>query len=245
MAYQKMEAFVAKMKLDYGDRLIFMNRRRFDVGKKISVLGCTLWSNILIEQRGACGLRLTDFSRNNGIQNWDVDSHRDEHQRDLEWLNQEVGKIEKEDPERQIVVLTHHSPTIDPRANDPKHQGSDVNSGFVTDLSAEKCWTSPQVKLWAFGHTHYSCSYQEEGTGKLVVANQGGYNNKIGTSTPPFGRVQVVEASDEAWELTTIESKPKLWKPKRSNLKSSQTLEEPAEKKKSVLSAWLRGLVRK
>jgi hypothetical protein len=121
---------------------------------------------------------LTDFNRNRGIQNWDVDSYCEEHKKDLEWLNQEIAKIEREDPERKIIVLTSHSPTIDPRANDPRHRYSDVSSEFVSDLSAEKCWTSVQVRLWAFGNT-----------GKLVVANQGGYNNKIRVSTTPFGRV--------------------------------------------------------
>jgi predicted phosphodiesterase len=230
MAHQKMEDFVKEMKWLYGDRLILMNRRRYDVGRKITVLGCTLWSRIVREQMLACGYRLTDFHRNRGIQGWDVENHLKEHQKDLDWLNQEIVKIEEEEPERQIIVLTHHSPTNDPRANDPRHEANEVSSGFVTDLSSEKCWTSPQVKLWAFGHTHYSCSYREEGTSKLVVANQGGYN-KIELVTPPVGKVVVVEASDEAWETIFIEPKPKATKPKGSDPNSSQKLNDSVKEK--------------
>lgn len=83
-AYQWMEKFIVKMKLEFGDRLVLMHRRRFDIGKKISVLGCTLWSNILSEQRGPCEDGMTDFRPNNGIQNWDVNSHRAQHHKDLE-----------------------------------------------------------------------------------------------------------------------------------------------------------------
>lgn len=124
------------------------------------------------------------------------------------------------------MILTHHSPTTDPRANNPIHQGKDnyISSGFVTDLSLAKCWTSPQIRLWAFRHTQYSFSYQKERTGKLVVVNQGDYN-KPGQSTPPFGKVQVVEANDEVWELKTIETQPEAWKPE-----PKVKLEQPAKK---------------
>lgn len=180
-------------------------------------------------ERGPCEGGLTDVRPNNGIQNWDVDSDRAEH-KDLDWLNKEVANIEKEDPQRQIVILTHHSPTTDSRANNPIHQGkdNDISSGFVTDLSLAKCWTSPQVRLWAFRHTRYSFSYQEEGSGKFVVANQG-YCNQPGQTTPPFGKVQIVEASDKVWELKTIETQSEAWKP--GNQKQRQSLSSHQKKR--------------
>jgi len=45
----------------------------------------------------------------------------------------------------------------------------------VTDLSDQICWTSADVRLWAFGHTHCNCDFEDLGTKKRVVANQKGY----------------------------------------------------------------------
>lgn len=60
-----------------------------------------------------------------------------------------------------MVIFTHHSPTADDRATNPEHKYSELASGFRTDLSQEKCWTSKVVKLWAFGYTHWSCDYMD------------------------------------------------------------------------------------
>ena len=46
---------------------------------------------------------------------------------------------------------------------------------FVTDLSDQICWTSANVRLWAFGHTHFNCDFEDLGTKKRVAANQKGY----------------------------------------------------------------------
>jgi hypothetical protein len=92
---------------------------------------------------------------------WTVDDHNLAHESDLRWLNDQVGKVEREELERKIVIFTHHSPCDDPRANNPKHQGSEVSSGFVTDLRDEECWKSRAVRMWAFGHTHYNCDFEE------------------------------------------------------------------------------------
>jgi hypothetical protein len=106
---------------------------------------------------------------------WTVDDHNLAHQSDLRWLNDQVAKIEREEPERKIVIFIYHSPCGNARANNPKHQGSEVSSGFVTDLRDEGCWKISAVRMWAFGHTHYNCDFEEEVTGKKVLANQKGY----------------------------------------------------------------------
>ncbi|GKT59757.1 ser/thr protein phosphatase superfamily [Colletotrichum tofieldiae] len=69
-----------------------------------------------------------------------------------------MAKTTAEDPRREIVILTHHSPTEDSRT--------------VKQLQAN----SPQVKPWAFGHTHYTCVFADEGTGKRVYTNHEGYS---------------------------------------------------------------------
>lgn len=79
------------------------------------------------------------------------------------------------------MIFSHHSPSTDPRSRDPRHEGSEVSSGFATDLSGfatdlsgEECWKASNVVAWAFGHTHYNCGFKDEG-GKTIMANQKGY----------------------------------------------------------------------
>jgi uncharacterized protein (DUF779 family) len=45
----------------------------------------------------------------------------------------------------------------------------------MNDLSAQPCWITPAVKLWAFGHTHFNCDFVDGRSGKRVLTNQRGY----------------------------------------------------------------------
>jgi hypothetical protein len=103
-----------------------------------------------------------------------VNDHNAAHESDLEWLNAQVSKMAREEPERKIAIFTHHSPSVDSRCTDPKYDGSDVSTAFATDLSREECWTNPAVVAWAFGHTHYNCSFTDT-DGKAIISNQKGY----------------------------------------------------------------------
>ncbi len=51
---------------------------------------------------------MTDFKR---IRDWDLSSHLAEHRQDLDWLNGQVQRIEREEPGRDIAVFTYvHAP---------------------------------------------------------------------------------------------------------------------------------------
>ncbi|KAF2669582.1 hypothetical protein BT63DRAFT_433030 [Microthyrium microscopicum] len=175
-ACQTLEQFEQRMRTRYGHRFHFLNGTRYDLTPEITILGCTLWTHIPKQAASEAQNRLTDFN-DRGIKDRDVNEHNSDHEKDLSWLNSQVQQIEEAEPHRRIIILTHHSPTTDPRANDPRHNDrpeNSIQSGFVTDLSKEHCWISPAVKAWAFGHTHYSCLFRDEQTDKLVVANQKG-----------------------------------------------------------------------
>lgn len=150
----------------------FLDQTRIDISPSLTILGCTLFSQILPARRDHVSFGLNDFYH---IQDWTVDQHTEAHSADLAWLNEQVSSIAASEPERRVVVLTHHSPTSDVRAIDPNHAGSRISSGFMTDLSIEECWVNPAVKVWMFGHTHFNCDFVDEETGKRVVANQRGY----------------------------------------------------------------------
>lgn len=151
---------------------VFLDRTRYDISDGVTVLGCTLYSNILDEQLEAVSFGLSDFYN---IKDWDVHLHSQAHQGDLAWLNDQVRSISHAEPHRKIIILSHHSPVFRGPATNPKYAKSPVGSGFATDLSAEECWTNSGVKLWAFGHTHFNCDYKDEKTGKRVMTNQRGY----------------------------------------------------------------------
>ncbi|KAJ5458444.1 hypothetical protein N7475_009832 [Penicillium sp. IBT 31633x] len=152
---------------------VFLDQTRHDVSPNLTVLGCTLFSQVSEAHKEHVSFGLNDFYH---IKDWAVEDHIAAHEADLGWLNEQLSHIASSEPHRKIVVFTHHSPVSqDSRAIDPRHINSPLSSGFASDLSGQEIWKSPLVRLWAFGHTHFNVRYTEEGTGKVVVSNQRGY----------------------------------------------------------------------
>ncbi|ORY04352.1 hypothetical protein BCR34DRAFT_617484 [Clohesyomyces aquaticus] len=204
-AVARLRAFATDIRSQYGDRFHILHRDRHDLNN-ITILGCTLWSSVPPNQAAEVQKRLTDFNEQRGIHGWSLEQHNQQHQMDLVWLNAQVQEITTKEPGRQIIIVTHHSPTCDPRAVDPTHRGSPISSGFMTDLSSEICWMSPSVKMWAFGHTHFSCAFQDENTSKLVMANQKGYSG-VGDSGSGGLSGLIVEADGQNWRFVTAGSR--------------------------------------
>ncbi|WEW61746.1 hypothetical protein PRK78_007240 [Emydomyces testavorans] len=152
-------------------QFVFLDRTRYDVSDDVTILGCTLHSYIRPESAERVSFGLNDFYQ---IDDWTVEKHNTAHNTDLAWLNEQVATISSSEPGKKIVIFTHHSPvTRASPAVDPAHAGSAISDGFATDLSVEECWKNAKVSLWAFGHTHYNCDFNE--SGKRVVSNQRGY----------------------------------------------------------------------
>ncbi|KAF2144093.1 uncharacterized protein K452DRAFT_285309 [Aplosporella prunicola CBS 121167] len=154
-------------------RFVFLDKTRVDLSSKVTILGCTLFSDILTEQKELVSMKLKDFDN---IDDWAIEDHKAAYNADLAWLNDQVSQLATSEPHLQVTILTHYSPTLDPRSMDPRHTGSKIFSGFMTDLSNEICWNSPVVKTWIFGHTHFNCDFVDEGTRKRILANQRGYS---------------------------------------------------------------------
>jgi Calcineurin-like phosphoesterase len=140
----------------------------------VAILGCSLFSSIPPESETAVSMGLNDFFQ---TEHWDVSAHNAAHRRDVAWLNAQVADLEQSNI--KIIILTHWSPSVDTRSTDPKHGASPISSAFSTDLSDQPCFKSDNVKLWAFGHTHYNCDFRAErgkSAGPLrLLANQRGY----------------------------------------------------------------------
>ncbi|KAJ5902767.1 hypothetical protein N7495_003295 [Penicillium taxi] len=168
-------------------QFVFLDQTRYDLSPTLSILGCTLFSQIAQTQMEGVSYGLNDFYH---ISDWSVEAHQEAHQTDLEWLNREVKSISRLEPSRKIVVLTHYCPLISENVVDPKHRHSKISSGFMSDLSGESCWKQEVVKIWAFGHTHFNCDFRDAETGKRVVSNQRGY---YFSQTEGFDTAKIVE----------------------------------------------------
>jgi hypothetical protein len=180
---------------------IFLDQTRYDVTSHCTILGCTLFSKVLPEQIMPVKMFVSDFSN---IKDWTVDNHCEAHTSDLSWLNLQVSSLMQQEPSRSILIFTHHSPTTIAAAVDPRNESdaSQVRSAFSTDLSKELCWACPQVKLWAFGHTHFNCDFKDPQTGKRVFANQKGYRR---AEMVDFDALKVIEgfADDQIFTKQT------------------------------------------
>jgi predicted phosphodiesterase len=152
-------------------KFVLLDQTRYDLSPTVSILGCTLFSNITAAQKDFVNFGLNDFYH---IENWTVEEHVQKHESELSWLNAEIQKL-MEGSDHKIIVMSHYSPTDDARAIDPRHQSSTISSGFMTDLSQEICFSSERVAVWAFGHTHFNCDFEHETHLTRFVTNQRGY----------------------------------------------------------------------
>lgn len=153
---------------------ILLNRRTFRIpNTKTVILGCSLFSHIPSSCQERISFGVNDFYH---IDDWDVNKHNVSHEQDLAWLNDEVETLEED---TKIMIFTHWSPSVDPRAVDPKHENSPIASAFATDLSQEMCFKSPNVQTWAFGHTHFNCDFEVDRGASVspirLLTNQRGY----------------------------------------------------------------------
>ncbi|KAE8356060.1 calcineurin-like phosphoesterase [Aspergillus coremiiformis] len=151
-------------------RLIILDRKRYDIpGSRISVLGCTLWSKVPDESRDIVQSKIKDFQK---ITGWTIDDHNATHAADLAWLVGEIQSIGRDNDiaeKRSIIVVTHHAPLLQ-RTSAPQNARNPWRFAFGTDILSR---ASNGVKVWVFGHTHYTTEFKE---GKVkMVSNQRGY----------------------------------------------------------------------
>lgn len=170
-----------KMEEELQGRLTVLNRKRVDLDGGVTVLGATLHSMILKDRKEQIERCVSDFRTIGG---WTVEDHNREHELDKEWLEKELVAIDAEEAtgvEKRVVIVTHHAPSFT-GTSAPEHEGSALGSAFCTELlrNVEKRWRGAEmVRLWVFGHTHFSTDFSTR-RGIRVVANQKGYfNDKV------------------------------------------------------------------
>lgn len=154
-------------------KLTLLYRTRVDLSEDVTLLGCTLHSYIPQDAREEVQRRVADFRH---IDEWTVDSHNEQHARDVSWLKEQLDTLSTSEPGRKVIIATHHAPLV-VGTSDPVHKGP-LNTAFATNVLVDaQSWDGiGAVKTWLFGHTHWCCDFVTGGI--RVAANQYGYFSK-------------------------------------------------------------------
>lgn len=179
---------------DSHPRLKYMNRTSLLING-VRILGCTLWSYIPEHAHLICEYSLNDYRRINGPggEPFTAAMSTEWFEKDKQWIEQQVRQSMNAG-EGSVVILTHHTPSFFGTSSrqfetDPHHHYAEqnprdqrwTNCCFSSDLEhLFRNKGSPgnsNVRLWAFGHTHWNCDRQVFGT--RLLANQRGYLHQI------------------------------------------------------------------
>jgi len=138
----------------------------------IKILGTTLWTHIPSSEYVQVSKNMCDYqciyvkdSYDDTINLITPEQVSLLHKKAVLWLNDEI----KKEPEKPIVVLTHHAPLMS-GTSDIKHVDEEIKHAYATDLTG---LFKENVKVWGFGHTHYKCNFKYKNT--QVVSNPMGY----------------------------------------------------------------------
>lgn len=156
------------------DNVHFLHNNHY-IMDNIRIIGSTLWSYI----PQCYGFSLMDKMNDYRYIYKDMYRGRISFHDTNRWYGESVDYIKKQIDQgqqlhQQVVVLTHHSPLLDP-------SGDEVRYAFGSNLT--HLLKSP-VKLWAHGHTHQSRDQMIDQV--RIVSNQRGYPKETTNFNPEF-----------------------------------------------------------
>jgi hypothetical protein len=169
-----------------GTAVAFLERGRRDFalgGRRVAVLGATLWTDYRLngnEMRGLAdawgGLNDHRLIAAGWKRPFTPHMALEQHKRAKAWLAEEARRARGEAD--AVVVLTHHAPI--PEANPERYRGGDLSPAFASDLRAEIAAWAPD--LWVWGHTHFSMD-ATLGRTRLLSAQRGYVGVEDGADT--------------------------------------------------------------
>jgi len=135
----------------------------------VKYIGSTLWSNLDSKNKKYITTGLNDFNyiKMKLCKNFTFDNYVQFHQRDLNWLTNEINNTILETD--NFVVITHHLPSF--QLVHSKYINSPINSAFSSNLDH-----IIKGKLFIAGHTHTAITKIINNV--LVVVNPFGYANE-------------------------------------------------------------------
>ena len=139
----------------------FLENDYIELDNDIIIVGATLYTNYHLDGipqhigMRACKHKLNDFRyglyddlENNEIVGLEPKHYLDMHYKSLEY----IGKICDENPNKKIIVVTHHAPSN--QAIPSIYKGErDSNCGYASNLGGF-IMQHPNIKAWIYGHCH-------------------------------------------------------------------------------------------
>lgn len=99
-----------------------------------------------------------------------------------------IEKVCQENPDKKIIVITHHAPSI--KSISEHYKEDYLSSAFASNLE-ELIAKYDNLKLWCHGHIHSSVDYKLRGT--RIIANPLGYYDE----NPAFDKGGIIVDTDE------------------------------------------------
>lgn len=173
-----------------GTGLVLLQRARWDdPDSDLTILGCTLWSAIPEDAYGIVEAKVKDYQK---IDHWTARQHTAIHAKEVAWLRGQFQQVQAGTAKRRLLIATHHAPCIEGTSR-PEHVNNPWTSAFATDL-LDQGWDG--VKMWVFGHTHYSTQFVRNGI--RLVSNQRGYVLPGGAGQKGTGKTKNGHEFDDA-----------------------------------------------
>jgi Icc-related predicted phosphoesterase len=155
------------------DRLIFLENDPYYLDERITILGCTLWSFIDIDNMSEIQQCINDYKQIGATYKLTTHDTNDMHLQSVNWLKNCL--IEAQCTNKICVVITHHAPLMT-GTSDPKYEAPDrkLSQAFASDLSDLFEEYNDVLRAWIHGHTHYS--HNSCVNNIKLVSNQKGYS---------------------------------------------------------------------
>lgn len=158
------------------ENIIFLEKDALEINNVI-ILGTTLWSYIPEYAKIDAQYCVSDYQhifmkQDNQIKSINPEITNNWFLKNASWLQEQIEKAENE--KKHVIVLSHHAP-VAIKTSHPRFIRSPIKSCFSTDL--KRLLSSPSIKIWACGHTHYNFDFIISGT--RVLSNQKGPGDPI------------------------------------------------------------------
>jgi len=145
-------------------KLVFLDNEVFDISDTICVIGTTLWSTILPDQRQAVGHLVRDYKL---IKNWTIEANDNANKKAIKFIRDQLSSKCK----KRCVIMTHHAPLME--CGNPKFATSPLSSAFHNDLEDLIISNHDRIAVWMYGHDHYNKRFAIGDT--TIVSHQLGY----------------------------------------------------------------------
>ena len=184
---------ITYLKNKFKNKIYSLENQRLTINDVIFV-GCTLFTDFkLYNRKSECELiaykSLNDyryvklFKSGNLVKIQPADQIR-MHNKSKKYIE----NVCKENPDKKIVVVTHHAPSS--KSIPEEYKADDLSAAFASNLE-EIIAKYDNLKLWCHGHIHNNTDYNLYGT--RIVANPLGYPGE----NPKFDRNGIIIDTDK------------------------------------------------